>query len=435
MNYNWRDIPVFLRTPIGRRQFLWSMYQRGWPILSHLARVYRQTLVRNTRIVTVVGSYGKSTTLRATACALKIKAHSLSLRNSKSFVARAVFRIRPYHRHAVIEVGIDGPGQMAHYAHLVRPDVTVVTSIGSEHNRSLHSLERTRAEKSEMIRVLSHTGVAVLNGDDTNVLWMKPHTRAKVVTFGLSEANDVRASDITLDWPKGTHFNLHAYGETRHVTIRLIGPPMVYPILAAIATGLAEGCTLDQILPALAKLSPTPGRLEPVRLPNGAYILRDDFKSPLETIDSALDVLSEIPARRRIVVLGDVSEPLGKQWQIYRKIGQRIGGMASRAIFITGKFRAYAAGAKQGGLPPSSLFNTERSVLEAVEVLRQDLDPEDVVLIKGRDTQRLDRITLSLLGRTVRCNLSFCNTKVARCDHCPMLERGWGKAPSYYMKG
>ncbi|MBP1700438.1 MAG: Mur ligase, partial [Deltaproteobacteria bacterium] len=260
----------------GRRQFLWSMYQRGWPILSHLARVYRQTLVRNTRIVTVVGSYGKSTTMRATACALKINAHRLSLRNSKSFVARAVFRIRPYHRHAVIEVGIDGPGQMAHYAHLVRPDLTVVTSIGSEHNRSLHSLESTRAEKSEMIRVLSHTGVAVLNGDDTNVLWMKPHTRAKVVTFGLSEANDIRASDITLDWPKGTRFNLHAYGETRHVTIRLIGPPMVYPILAAIATGLAEGYSLDQILPALAKLSPTPGRLEPVRLPNGAYILRDD---------------------------------------------------------------------------------------------------------------------------------------------------------------
>jgi len=131
----------------------------------------------------------------------------------------------------------------------------------------------------------------------------------------------------------------------------------------------------------------------------------------------------------------DVSEPLGKQWQIYRKIGQRIGGMASQAIFITGKFRPYAAGAKQGGLPSSSLINTERSVLEAVEVLRQDLDPEDVVLIKGRDTQRLDRITLSLLGQTVRCNLSFCNTKVARCDHCPMLERGWGKAPSYYMKG
>jgi UDP-N-acetylmuramoyl-tripeptide--D-alanyl-D-alanine ligase len=286
-----------------------------------------------------------------------------------------------------------------------------------------------------MIRVLPHTGVAVLNGDDTNVLWMKPHTRAKVVTFGLSEANDVHASDIVLDWPKGTRFNLHADGEIRHMAIRLMGRPMVYPILAAIAAGLAVGWTLDQILPPLANLSPTPGRLEPVRLPNGAYILRDDFKSPLETIDSAFDVLSEIPAKRRIVVLGDVSEPLGKQWQIYRKIGKRIGEIASRAIFITGKFRPYAAGAKQGGLPPSSLVHVERSVLDAVEVLRKDLDPEDVVLIKGRDTQRLDRITLALLGRTVRCDLRFCNTKVARCDHCPMLERGWGKAPSYDMKG
>ena len=67
-----------------------------------------------------------------------------------------------------------------------------------------------------------------------------------------------------------------------------------------------------------------------------------------------------------------------------------------------------------------------RSVLKAAELLRNDLDPEDVILIKGRDTQRLDRITLSLMGRMVRCNISFCNTRDdLRCEYCPMLKRGW----------
>jgi UDP-N-acetylmuramoyl-tripeptide--D-alanyl-D-alanine ligase len=165
--------------------------------------------------------------------------------------------------------------------------------------------------------------------------------------------------------------------------------------------------------------------LEPVPLPNGALILRDDFKSPLETINAALDVLAEIPARRRIVVLGDVSEPFGAQWQIYRKVGERIAQIAAKGIFLGGKFRAYAAGAKSAGLPSSSIMDAERSVLKAVELLREDLRSGDVVLVKGRDTQHLDRITLSLIGRKVHCDIDFCNTRAVRCEICPNLERGY----------
>lgn len=81
---------------------------------------------------------------------------------------------------------------------------------------------------------------------------------------------------------------------------------MVYSALAGIAAAISEDIPLDDAVPRLEALWPTPGPLEPAALENGAYILRDDFKSTLESIDAALDVLSAIPARRRIVVLGDV---------------------------------------------------------------------------------------------------------------------------------
>ena len=180
--------------------------------------------------------------------------------------------------------------------------------------------------------------------------------------------NEVRASHLTLNWPKGTQFKVHANGKTCEMSVRLLGRHMVYPILAAIATALAEGFPLEQILPPLEMLSPTPGRLEPIRLPSGALILRDDFKSPLETIDAALDVLGKIPAKERVVVLGDISEPFGRQWQIYRRVGERIAQVATKAIFITGKFRAYAAGARSAGLPSSSL-------VDAGEVFLKPLRP------------------------------------------------------------
>lgn len=426
MRYSWKDIPALLRTPIGRSQLTFSIWYQSWPLLSRLASLYRRTLVRNTRVVAVVGSFGKTTTKRALLTALGRDVHQRSGSYIWNFKARAVLRIRPHDRHAVIEVGIDGPGQMATFARIIRPNVTVVTSIGSEHNRSLGSLEMTRAEKSEMVRILSTSGIAVLNGDDPNVLWMKSQTCARVITFGIDKTNDICASDITLDWPNGTRFKLHADGETRNLRIRLIGKHMVYPILAAVSVSLAEGFTLDQVVPVLEALPPTPGRLEPIQLANGAIILRDDFKSALETIEAALEVLSEIPAQRRIVVLGEVEESPGSQGPIYQGVGASIARMASHAIFIgrSGVWRHFARGAKRGGLPAERIINVDENLLKAVELLSEDLGPGDVVLIKGRETQRLGRVALALSGRKVKCNIRSCNLLV-RCESCPMLERGW----------
>jgi UDP-N-acetylmuramoyl-tripeptide--D-alanyl-D-alanine ligase len=364
--------------------------------------------------------------MRAVTTALGRNIHPRAVLNALGFLALAVLRIRPYDSHAVIEVGIGEPGQMAGYARLVRPDITVVTSIGSEHNRSLKTLDVTRSEKAEMVRILPSSGLAVLNGDDPNVLWMRSQSCARVITFGFAESNDVRASELTLDWPTGSRFTLHAGGERRIVRTRLIGKHMVYPFLAAVAVSLAEGLTLDQVIPALEALPPTPGCMEPVVLPNGAIILRDEFKSTLETIDAALDTFSEIPARRRIVVLGEVSEPPGSQGPIYRRFGERIGKVASRAIFVGHRSsrKPVSIGVKRAGLPREEFIDAGESVSKAVEALRADLGPGDVVLIKGRTNQRLDRVSLLLQGRAVRCHLRVCDAKV-RCDKCPMLEQGW----------
>lgn len=424
-HYTWRDIPSLLRTPVGRKHLWIAALRRLWPLLQRLAMIYRRFALRRTRLVVVIGSFGKTTTARAISVALGGADQDVNSYNFKSGVAMAVLKTPPWRRFAVIEAGIDGVGQIIRYAKIIRPDVAVVTCVGSEHNRSLGNLQSTRNEKVKILAGLPPRGVAVLNGDDPNVRWMAAQTQNRIITFGFGETNQVRASDITLSWPKGTQFKVHANGKTCEISMRLLGRHMVYPILAAIATALAEGFPLEQILPPLQTLCPTPGRLEPIRLPNGALILRDDFKSSLETIHAALDLFSQIPAKRRMVVLGEVSEPPGSQGPIYREIGERIASIASRAIFIGGNFQRYAAGVRRGGLPSSSMMDAERSVLKAVELLREDLRPGDVVLIKGCDTQRLDRITLALIGRKVRCDIDFCDTRAVRCKTCPMLERGY----------
>ena len=416
-----------LRTPLGRAELRRRLIFLVWAVMARVAHLWRRTVASRVRVVAVVGSYGKTTTARATAAVLGAD-------DKHRHPAHAVLKLRPWHRRAVFEVGIDRPGQMAAHARAVRPQIVVVTSIGSEHRRALRTLEVTRDEKANMLRALPPGGLAVLNGDDANVRWMATQTSARVVTFGFDAGNDVRATDVEVDWPRGLRFGLHVGGEQRRASVQLLGRHQLYPVLAAVAVAREEGVDLDAALAALAALPPGSNRLEPVALAGGARLLCDHCKSSLETVDAALDTLATIPAGRRVVVLGDLEEPpadtLPEIEATYERLGRRVAEVADRVVFVNvdiGGLRPLSAGgALAAGLAPAAI--TEVSTPgAAVAALRDELRPGDVVLLEGAGQQHFDRIRLALAGRTVRCDVQVC-TAWMRCGSCPMLERGWDTA-------
>lgn len=424
MRYRAGDLPRLVRTPLGRMELWNGVRYRLWPFMSRLARWHRTRNLRDTRVISVVGSYGKTTSARAIIAALRCRTYQQTSPNSWNHVAEALLRVRPSAAYAVLEIGIDGPGQMELYARMVRPDVTVVTSVGSEHHRSLGSLSVTREEKSQMVRILDERGTAVLNGDDENVLWMRGHTAARVLTFGFEETNDVFATDV-VETSSSTTFHLHSSASSRAMQVRLVGRHTIYAVLAAAAVVEAEGASFAEAADALERMGPTPGRMQPVPLANGVTLLRDDFKSSLETVHAALDTFSRMSARRKIAVFGEVSEPPGSQGPIYRQIGQRLAAIADTVIFVGANFQRYAAGAAAAGMPRSAMVDAGGSVLEATRQLRDHMREGDLVLIKGRDTQRLERIACAIEGRQVRCDIGFCPTRLTSCSRCPMLTRGW----------
>jgi UDP-N-acetylmuramoyl-tripeptide--D-alanyl-D-alanine ligase len=425
MRRQWRKLGQ-LATPLDRHNLWLSVRNRATPQLQVLAALHRRTLARRVRIVTVVGSFGKTTTAAA-VCAVLGLPPPPSNRNADGSVALRLLRLRPWQRHAVFEVALSGPGQMAAIAAMVRPDLVVVTSIGSEHNRSFGNLDVTRAEKGRMVEALGAGGTAVLNRDDLRVMAMAEATRGRVVTCGFDPAADVRATDVELDFPHGTRLTVHVAGRALPVRLRLLGRVMVYPCLAALAVAWIEGLPLERAVAALEALPPRPGRLQLLPLPGGAWLLRDDYKSQVETIDAALDVLAEVPGRR-IVVIGSISEPPGSQYPIYRRLGERLAQVASRVVVVSPMFRRYAVGATAAGMPRAALVDARGGVRAAWEAVRAELRPGDVVLVKGRITERLDRVALALQGRDVRCAIESCKLNEMRCEDCPKLATGWASS-------
>ena len=160
-------------------------------------------------------------------------------------------------------------------------------------------------------------------------------------------------------------------------------------------------------------------------LAQGAYLLRDDRKSSLETIDSALDFLAEVPSSRKVIVIGDVSEPPGSSGPIYKRLGRRMSEIASRIVVVGGHRRRYAAGVAGNDRLKEAFIDVGHSLSAAVSAVQEQIEPGAVVLVKGRDTQRLARVSLALMGQHVGCEIRFCPASVS-CEECPFLVSGWG---------
>ena len=143
-----------LSNSLGRQQFWWGARNHLWPQLRVLAKLHRRTLARRVRVVAIVGSFGKTTTTAAICKVLGLAVPPPDRSAAMAALALRLLRVRPWQRHAAFEVAINGPGQMSPYGPMLRPDLVVVTSIGSEHNRSFGTLEATRAEKARMVAAL-----------------------------------------------------------------------------------------------------------------------------------------------------------------------------------------------------------------------------------------------------------------------------------------
>lgn len=392
---------------------------RFWSKVHVWVMRYRSTIGKRQRVVVVIGSLGKTTTTRAIMTALHGRAPEWIHRADNCFALVGINLLRqgPWKRLAVLEVGIGWPGQMGTYAAMLRPDLVVLTALATDHQVNFGGTEKLWQEKALMIRGLRHGGSAIINGDDPNVRRIVREMAVRTISYGFSEDCDISASGIAVS-PGGTAFTLIAEGQSWPVRSQLVGREAVRALLAAVAAGRMAGLDFGVLLARLSGLLPTPGRMQPIPLANGAVAICDDFKASVESIHAALDVLGQMQSvNRRIVVLGDIYHPPRPRVARYVAVGRQVGSVADRVVLVGRRVGLYRVGLADAGCH----VDVASSVVEAAALLREQLRPGDVVLIKGRGEQKLARIALMLTGRDVRCRRAFCTYDNVRCEACPQL--------------
>lgn len=407
----------------SRHPRLWLIYGL---LLSALAFLWRRLMFRTT-FIAVTGSLGKTT---ATECLAAILASRFPAnatqngQNARHDLAATILRTRFRHRFTVIEVGTKLPRALRRAAWMVNPDVVVILAVAGTHTQSFRTLEETAAEKAQLLSRLGPGGLAVLNGDDPRVLAMADRGRFRVQTFGRSSQFDLWANEVSSRWPARLSFQVHRGTESHRVSTRLVGEQWVTSVLAALITALACGVDLEAAVAALGRVEPARGRMQPVLLPSGATMLRDEFNTSIASFPAALRVLEQADARRRLVVLADVADSRGKPRERLRKLVQQA-ARSTEVLVVVGEHGARALrAAVAAGMKPETVHGFI-SLPDAAAFLRTELREGDLVLLRGCHTTQMALIYFAQLG-TVGCAKAHCHG-ISLCDHCPELSPGLEK--------
>ncbi|MEO8285940.1 MAG: UDP-N-acetylmuramoyl-tripeptide--D-alanyl-D-alanine ligase [Chloroflexota bacterium] len=338
------------------------------------------------QVVAITGSVGKTSTKEVIASVLSTRYNTLKSAgnlNNEIGLPLTMLQLDKVHQKAVVEMGAGyALGELTLLCDIAKPQIAVVTNVGPVHLERLGTIENIALNKSELVKALPESGVAVLNGDDPLVRAMSHVTRAEVCFYGLGEENHLRATDIESHGLKGVHFTLHesSTGQSWPVRLPLLGRHSVHTALAAAGAAHAAGMNWEQIVTALHGLD-AQVRLLVVPGYKGSTLIDDTYNAAPASTIAALNLLDEMDGNH-IAVLGDMLE-LGPYTQEgHLKVARKAKSVVQRLVVVGSLGRLIGEEALRSGMPPDKVFFAVDNS-QVVEYLRRVLKPGDHVLVKG----------------------------------------------------
>lgn len=312
-----------------------------------------------------------------------------------------VLRCTAETRYLVLEKSMRGIGHIAALTRIARPHIGVVLNVGSAHIGVVGSKEGIARAKGELVEALPADGVAVLNADDPLVAAMAGRTRARVVPVGQAAAAQVRAEDVRLDAAGRAAYRLVSPAGTAAVTLGVHGEHQVANSLAAAAVALELGMSPSGVAAGLAEARPlSQWRMEVTERADGVLVVNDAYNANPESMAAALRALRTMSRGRRAwAVLGPMGELGADAPAEHAAVGRLARSLGVDRLLVVGAEAEPIHTAHEDGWAGRSEHVPD--VAAAVEHLRAELRPSDVVLVKASRAAGLERVALALLDAGV----------------------------------
>lgn len=319
-----------------------------------------------------------------------------------------IFFKKKYPEWLVLEVGADRPGDIRKITSWLKPDIVVVTKFAKipVHIEYFKSREELIAEKGNLVEALKHDGTLVLNSDDSDVFAFRNKFSNKVVTYGLLEGAEIKATNYTVYYseenqlPFGIYFKVEYQGNCLPVKIiGTLGLNNIYASLAAITVGLSLGLNLVEVTESLQKYISPRGRMNLIKGIKNSVIIDDTYNSSPVALTSALNTLKDLKIKdsRKIAVLGDMME-LGKHTvEAHREIGVLVAKTCDFLITVGLRSRELAESAIDSGLSENCVLQFDNS-MEAGKYFQNIINSNDIILVKGSQSTRMEKVVEEIMA-------------------------------------
>ncbi|AVH59236.1 MULTISPECIES: UDP-N-acetylmuramoyl-tripeptide--D-alanyl-D-alanine ligase [Streptomyces] len=359
-------------------------------------------------LVALTGSAGKTSTKDLIAQVLRRKAPTVftpgSLNNEIGLPLTALSATEET-RFLVLEMGARGVGHIRYLTDLTPPKIGLVLNVGTAHIGEFGGREHIAQAKGEIVEALPEDGTAILNADDPLVRAMASRTKARVLLFGESDEADVRAENVRLTDNGQPAFSLRTPSGCSDVTMRLYGEHHVSNALAAAAVAHELGMSADEIAVALSEAgSLSRWRMEVTERPDGVTVVNDAYNANPESMRAALRALaamgkaSQAKGGRTWAVLGEMAELGDEALAEHDAVGRLAVRLnVSKLVAVGGREASWLQlGAyNEGSWGEESVHVSDAQA--AVDLLRSELRPGDVVLVKASRSVGLERVAQALL--------------------------------------
>lgn len=350
-------------------------------------------------VVAITGSNGKTSTRKMTAEVVSRRFSTLSTYgnlNNHIGLPLTLLNLSVDHKWAVLELGMNHPGEIKRLGEICSPDIGVITNIGPAHLEGLGSLDAVMHAKGELLEEIKPDGTAVLNADDPRLVHLAHYTSRKVLFFGRSKNARIRALSV-----KGTEtglcFALALPEERITVDLKTRAVFMISNALAAAAVGYLLGLTAGEIKDGLEEFKPVTGRMNILKTGRGITIIDDTYNANPDSMKAAINTLRSLKGNHTgMLVAGDMLE-LGEHAEsMHRNIGRIAAGSDIAKLYVSGEFaRIVAAGAMDENMDPGNIFTGTKE--EILEDIKYRLRPGDWVLVKGSRGMTMETIVQDLL--------------------------------------
>lgn len=351
------------------------------------------------RVIGVTGSNGKTTTKEMAASILSLEEHTMkSPGNFNNLIGLplSILTLQEEHKIAVLEMGMNKPGEIARLTRIAGPDRGLITNITGAHLEGLRDLEGVRRAKGELLSEMSRNSTAILNGDDALTAGLAIVFKGPIITFGLDQGNQVRATHIR-DIKQGLQaFTIHLNGDEVQVTIHLPGMHNVFNALGAAAIAYSLSLSGDVIARGLGRFRPLKGRFQIIHLKGGIRMIDDTYNSNPSSLKAALQTIKDLQRSGLIVGLGEMLE-LGKESAaLHVSAGELVAHMGARYLVALGEHghEIIIGACKAGMKPQQTCLATNHSGM--IDEIRGNVREGDTIFLKGSRKMALDTVVESL---------------------------------------